>query len=101
MRIPLFFSTSVLAILAPVAASAQTGPAAPAAPTATAEADAAPSSADDIVVTAQRRAQRLQDVPVSVSVVSGDALQKVGIPRFIDEARNRLRFDRFAIRLGA
>jgi len=84
MRIPLFFSTSVLAILAPVAASAQTSPASPAAPTATAEADAAPSSADDIVVTAQRRTQRLQDVPVSVSVVSGDALLKAGITNIGD-----------------
>ncbi|PKP98666.1 MAG: TonB-dependent receptor [Alphaproteobacteria bacterium HGW-Alphaproteobacteria-13] len=32
-------------------------------------------SSDDIVVTAQRRGERLQSVPISVSVVSGDALQ--------------------------
>jgi outer membrane receptor protein involved in Fe transport len=82
MRDPLLFSTSVLAMLAPVVASAQTSQTPSATPGVSAEADV--SSADDIVVTAQRRAQRLQDVPVSVSVVSGDALQKAGITNIGD-----------------
>lgn len=35
-------------------------------------------AAADIVVTAQRREQRLQDVPISVNVTTGDTLQKRG-----------------------
>lgn len=34
---------------------------------------------DDIVVTAQRRSERLQDVPVSVTAVTADALESRGI----------------------
>jgi outer membrane receptor protein involved in Fe transport len=44
---------------------------------------------DEIVVTAQRREQRLQDVPVSVSVVSGAALEKAGV-RNLQESATRL-----------
>ncbi len=44
--------------------------------------DAAPAASDDapaeIVVTAQKRTERLQDVPVAVSVISGDALARQG-----------------------
>lgn len=43
----------------------------------TAEADA-PSSAD-IVVTAQNRTQRLQDVPIAINVVSSDQLNKQNV----------------------
>lgn len=46
------------------------------------QAAAAPASVDDefsIVVTAQRREQNLQDVPVSVAVTSGAALEKANI----------------------
>ncbi len=34
-----------------------------------------------IVVTAQKRSQNLQDVPVSISVVTGDTIEKLGTPR--------------------
>lgn len=34
-----------------------------------------------IVVTAQKRSQNLQDVPVSISVVTGDTINKLGTPR--------------------
>lgn len=44
---------------------------------------------DAIVVTAQRREQRLQDVPVSVSVVSGAALQSANI-RNLEDLATRL-----------
>lgn len=44
---------------------------------------------DEIVVTAQRREQRLQDVPVSVSVVSGAALEKAGV-RNLQEVATRM-----------
>ena len=43
--------------------------------------DAAPAADDapaEIVVTAQKRTERLQDVPVAVSVVSGVALANQG-----------------------
>ena len=38
-----------------------------------------PPQVGDIVVTAQRRNERLQDVPIAVSAVSGDNLAKAGI----------------------
>lgn len=37
-------------------------------------ADAAPTSLGEVVVTAQKRAQKLQDVPISMEVVSGEKL---------------------------
>lgn len=44
---------------------------------------ALPSDAD-IVVTAQRRSERLQDVPISVSAISGEMTQNLGIRGIID-----------------
>jgi iron complex outermembrane recepter protein len=41
----------------------------------------------DIIVTAQKRSERLQDVPVSVSVVSGEALTKLSTNNIEDSAR--------------
>ena len=43
-----------------------------------------PGGPTDIVVTAQRRTQRLQDVPVAVSVVSGAALAQANIKNLTD-----------------
>jgi len=42
---------------------------------------AAPDSPgiDDIVVTAQRREERLQDVPIAMTALGGDALEQSGI----------------------
>jgi iron complex outermembrane receptor protein len=57
-----------LAVLAPCAALAQTAPAA--APAADGPAPG------DIVVTAQKRSERLQDVPLAVTAVGGDMLAK-------------------------
>ena len=45
--------------------------------------DAAPAADEaiaDIIVTAQKRSERLQDVPVAVSVISGDAIATSGKP---------------------
>jgi len=58
-------------------AAAQTAPVPPQneGPGAAAGADEAPA---DIVVTAQKRSERLQEVPVAVSVVSGDTLANQG-----------------------
>ena len=39
---------------------------------------------EEIIVTAQKREQSLQEVPISVSVVSGDKLDNFGINHFID-----------------
>jgi iron complex outermembrane receptor protein len=39
----------------------------------------APNSVDEIVVTAQRREERLLDVPVSVTVVSGEKVEAAGV----------------------
>jgi iron complex outermembrane receptor protein len=39
---------------------------------------------EEIVVTAQKRAENLQNVPISVSVVSGDALTKANVSAFSD-----------------
>ena len=52
-----------------------------------ADAQSADQSADEaglnvIVVTAQRREQDIQDVPISVTAISGDELTKVGIGDF-------------------
>lgn len=63
------------AILAAGSAHAQDGrPAAPAVP----DQERSPSS-NDIIVTAQKRSQSVQDVPATVTVASGDQLETLGI----------------------
>ena len=51
---------------------------------------------DEIVVTAQRREERLQDVPLSVSAVSGEGLERAGIvdTRQLTQAMPNLVFSR-------
>ncbi|HOP18524.1 MAG TPA: TonB-dependent receptor [Amphiplicatus sp.] len=46
-----------------------------------------PLAKDELVVTAQKREQRSQDVPLSVDAVGGDALEKKGITDFRDVLR--------------
>lgn len=46
--------------------------------------DAAPGTGEDIIVTAQKRRQTLIDVPQSVTVVSGDTLQRQVATNFQD-----------------
>ena len=41
-------------------------------------------SGDDILVTAQKREERLQDVPISISVQSGAQLEAQGVSTFMD-----------------
>jgi iron complex outermembrane receptor protein len=57
------------------AAQAQTQPA------------AAPSAVEEVVVTAQRRAEALQDVPISVTAISGAGLERAGVARLEDISR--------------
>jgi outer membrane receptor protein involved in Fe transport len=54
------------------------------APTEPAEAGAPTGAVGDIVVTAQRRSERLQDVPISVSAISGSALASAGVTNVQD-----------------
>jgi iron complex outermembrane recepter protein len=61
-------------------AYAQTAPAPPQANPQVADA----SGAGDIVVTAQRRAERLEDVPVAIVALTGDTLAKSGIEQMSD-----------------
>ncbi|RYD19902.1 MAG: TonB-dependent receptor, partial [Lysobacteraceae bacterium] len=42
------------------------------------------AGAADIVVTAQKRAERVQDIPLAVQVLTGDALQAQGVRQFSD-----------------
>jgi len=44
------------------------------------------STLEEIVVTAQKREQSLQDVPISVTAVSGDRMEKVGVTDTYDLA---------------
>lgn len=75
MRIALAACAGIQAVGWATLASAQTEPAA-----ASAGADQ-PAEANDaeIIVTAQRRSERLQDVPVAVTALAGDQLQRLGI----------------------
>ena len=91
------FSTAALGRILTVATMAVTGGAAfaQAAPTQPANTQGtAPQSAEqgtpqdaapgEVVVTAQKRSQRIQDVPVAVQVVTGDQLQAQGVRQFSD-----------------
>ncbi|MBB4155077.1 iron complex outermembrane receptor protein [Sphingomonas jinjuensis] len=67
------------AMLWPVTGVAAAQQVAPAAEPSAAAAKQQTEGLADIVVTAQRREQSLQDVPISVSVISGDDLARSGI----------------------
>ena len=47
---------------------------------------AAIETAGEIVVTAQKRVQNVQDVPISIAVVSGEELQEQGSASLVDYA---------------
>ena len=96
----------VLELALALASTACMTPAALAAEGAAAEADTIP----EVVVTATRREEKLKDVPVSASVLSGDALQVLGdtgddikqlafkVPSLNIESSNGRAFPRFYIR---
>ena len=67
----------------PEADSATNPAAAAAAPNEAPAADAS-LQIEEIVVTAEKRAENVQDVPVAVTVVTGDALAKAGLSEFAD-----------------
>lgn len=71
-------AVSLLALIAPLsAAHAQDNPDTPSAADTQAQAEVADDSGD-ILVTARRRAEPLQDVPVAVTIVAGDQLDATG-----------------------
>jgi len=73
--------SSFASLLFASAASAQTAPDQPVDhPQEAAQVEAVPAdTSGDIVVTAQKRSERLQDVPISISAVTGTALQERGL----------------------
>ena len=84
-------STAVVALIAAAAAPAvaQTAPAAPTpgpAATAPAPADTSPLEGD-VIVTAQKRSQRLIDVPLSITAIGGGQLSASGITSTRDLAQ--------------
>lgn len=84
MSAVLILSTSVLAAVAAQAAQAE--------PVAQGDwADPAPTppaaEADEIIVTAQKRAERLSDVPMSITAASGEQLDKRGVSDVADLAK--------------
>src|SRR5688500_2601182 len=48
--------------------------------------DAKASDPNEIVVTAQKREERLQDVPISISIVGGEQMQRSGGSQLADYA---------------
>src|SRR4051794_7692240 len=45
------------------------------------------NQAGDIIVTAQRRSERLRDVPISITALNTDTLTKAGVTSTLDLAR--------------
>lgn len=71
-------SIALLIASAPASVLAQTVPADPNAPAAAGAKPAQPG-VEEIVVTAQKREEKLKDVPASVTALSGDNLQALGV----------------------
>ncbi|MET0269605.1 MAG: TonB-dependent receptor [Sphingomonas sp.] len=86
----LLVGCAIIAIATPAMAQEASGPAlspspatqpeTPPAPGVAAEAAADEAEPGEIVVTAQKRSERLQDVPLAVSVIGGEALAASGKP---------------------
>lgn len=68
----LFITGSLIAVIAAMPAQAQTA--------------AAIEAGSEIVVTAQKRVQNVQDVPISIAVVNGEELQEQGSASLVDYA---------------
>lgn len=77
---PHVLALALLAGLAAAGAHAQQAPAAQAKPAAAKDA----KELDRIVVTAQKREQQIQEVPISISAYTGDFLQRQGIQDYGD-----------------
>jgi iron complex outermembrane receptor protein len=87
-RTALATSAAIVALLSTGSALAQTAPAG---------SDSQATQVDEVIVTAQRRAQRLQDVPVTVTVFGAEELEQARI-KDVDDVATRtpgLQFDAF------
>lgn len=89
-KFSIILSSAILssAVSLPALASAQT--AAPAAESASSPQEEAPSSAsqlDEIIVTAQKRSDRLRDVPLSINAATGEQLKAAGVTGVADLAK--------------
>src|SRR5262245_53481871 len=77
-----------VSLVALAAGSAQAEDQAPAGtaspPPAAAPSEAGSAQAGDIIVTAQRRSERLRDVPISVTALNSEALSKAGVTNTVD-----------------
>ena len=71
-----FISTAIIAVTAATPGWAQDGQNQGATTQAATPPPPAANNGQDIIVTAQRRAQRLQDVPIAVSAFTAQALQE-------------------------
>jgi outer membrane receptor protein involved in Fe transport len=71
MRKALLAATVAWSCFAPCAAHAQDAP--------PAEDAAAPGGVEDIIVTAQRRSERMQDVPIAITALSNERLAAAGV----------------------
>lgn len=82
MRKILMTTTAVIACAMPAAVMAQDTSV-----LATASATDSNYSIDDIIVTAQKRSENLQDIPLSITAVSGEIIEKAGISNAVELSR--------------
>lgn len=89
MKNPLFVATLATGVCLSSLAQAQTVPPAAPAPSHAEQTATPPAAADpaDIVVTAQRREERLQNVPISISALGSGQLENRGVRSVADLAR--------------
>jgi iron complex outermembrane receptor protein len=85
MKVGLLVSTALAGALTSMPAASQAVQAAP--QQSNGSADSVTTDASEIIVTAQKRLERLQDVPKTVNVVTGDAIQKLNLRSFTEIAQ--------------
>jgi iron complex outermembrane receptor protein len=91
LRVTLLTGAALICMASPAQAQAPAS-ATPASPQVSTEgAVAAPAASDartsDIIVTAQRRSERLRDVPISITALSSEVLSKSGVENTMDLQR--------------
>lgn len=79
LRNPVRIVVGALSLTVSHVAIAQTGAAPVAERAATSQAPVAEANYGEILVTAQRRSERLQDVPISITAVTGESLAQSGV----------------------
>jgi iron complex outermembrane recepter protein len=82
IRSRILMAASLLVVLSPIADVQAQSAASTTAPAATANQPS--GSLEEIIVTAQKRSERLQDVPVTITALSADYMEKANIERASD-----------------